>query len=226
MTIQSVVYRSPVQVASARQRGSGRAPATSHTIASEVIAPQATGPQVTAARAIAAQAIAAPVTAARATAAQVTAAQAIAARAIAFAIALTALLLLGGCASKGPKNPSAAAQAATAEVAASNAQLPRFRIRDWSAPNDHTIIVIADDGTRYRAETLGPCLGLDFANRLAFVNKGGFEQVDRYSSVVLGDGTRCTFQSFDKLKAPESKALDSYEKSKEKDPKPADADAK
>jgi hypothetical protein len=123
--------------------------------------------------------------------------------------------MLGACASKGPRKPSAAAQAATAEVAASSVQLARFRIRDWSAPNDHTVIVVADDGTRYRAETMGPCLGLDFANRLAFVNKGGFEQVDRYSSVVLGDGTRCAFQSFDKLKPPEAKALDSYEKSKE-----------
>jgi hypothetical protein len=138
---------------------------------------------------------------------------------VAFAVAT----VIGGCASKGPRKPSAAAQAATAEVAASNAQLARFRIRDWSAPNDHMVIVVADDGTRYRAETMGPCLGLDFANRLAFVNKGGFEQVDRYSSVVLGDGTRCAFQSFDKLKAPEAKALDSYEKSKEAEPKEAEA---
>jgi len=137
-------------------------------------------------------------------------------------LALGLALLVTACATKGPKKASAAAEAATAEVAQASAQLPRYRIRDWSAPNDHTVIVVADDGTRYRAEMLGPCLGLDFANRLAFVNKGGFEQVDRYSSVILGDGTRCTFQSFDKLKPPEAKALDSYEKSKEKDPKPAD----
>jgi hypothetical protein len=109
-------------------------------------------------------------------------------------------------------------------VAATNVQIPRYRIRDWSAPNDHTLIVIADDGTRYRAETFGPCFGLDFANRLAFVNKGGFEQVDRYSSVVLGDGTRCAFQSFDRLKPPEAKALDSYEKAQEA--KPEDGEPK
>jgi hypothetical protein len=132
---------------------------------------------------------------------------------------LVALLILAGCSSAGAARREAASEAATsAPVAASNAQLPRFRIKDWSAPNDHTVIVVADDGTRYRAETLGPCLGLNFANRLAFVNRGGFEQVDRYSSVVLGDGTHCALQSFDKLQAPESKALDSYEKSGEAQP--------
>jgi hypothetical protein len=150
------------------------------------------------------------------------------------------LIALAACASQPSGKPSAgkksesAAAAASAPIASSNAQLPGFRIKDWSAPDDHTVIVVSDDGTRYRAETMGPCLGLNFATRLAFVNRGGFEQVDRYSSVVLGDGTRCALQSFDKLQAPESKALDSYEKSGEKDgkdgekaedPKPAQEDS-
>jgi hypothetical protein len=139
---------------------------------------------------------------------------------------VVAAVALAACASQPSGKQSEKAAAASAPIAASNAQLPRFRIRDWSAPDDHTVIVVADDGTRYRAETMGPCLGLNFANRLAFVNRGGFEQVDRYSSVVLGDGTRCAFQTFDKLQAPESKALDNYEKSGEKSPdgeKPAEA---
>jgi hypothetical protein len=128
------------------------------------------------------------------------------------AIAAVAVTLTA-CASKTPRQPREADAALTAPVADADAKLPRFQIRDWSAPNDHTIIVIANDGTRYRAETFGPCLGLDFANRLAFESRGGFEQVDRFSSVLLGDGTRCQFQSFGKLKAPETKALDDYEKS-------------
>lgn len=145
-------------------------------------------------------------------------------------IALLAALALAGCASKDtksepgkPANKAAAAREADlkAPVAESSAQIPRFRIRDWSAPNDRTVIVVADDGTRYRAETMGPCLGLNFATQLAFVNRGGFEQVDRFSSVLLGDGTRCAFQTFDKLKAPAAEALDKYEKADEKkDEKP------
>jgi hypothetical protein len=97
-----------------------------------------------------------------------------------------------------------------------DAQIQRFRVDDWSAPNDHTVIIVANDGTRFRAQTLGPCLGLNFANRVGFVTRGGFNQIDRFSSVVLDDGTRCPFQSFERLQTPESKALDAYEKADEK----------
>jgi hypothetical protein len=129
------------------------------------------------------------------------------------------LLALASCASNAAKKSAQAAGEEEA-VAESNAQLPRFRIRDFSVKNDHTLIVIADDGTRYRAETLGPCIGLSFATRLAFVNRGGFEQVDRFSSVVLDDGSRCALQTFEKLKPAATQALDRYEKSQEA--KPAD----
>jgi hypothetical protein len=96
----------------------------------------------------------------------------------------------------------------------------RFRIRDWSAPDDHTLIIVTQDGTRFRAETLGPCTGLAFTTRLGFVNRGNFNQIDRTSSVVLADGTRCPFQSFDEIRSAESKALDSYEKAPEPKSKP------
>jgi hypothetical protein len=134
----------------------------------------------------------------------------------ALALVLGLTLALTACASKTSRNPSAAERAAAAPIEDSNARLQRFRVRDWSAVDDQTLIITATDGTRYRAETFGPCLGLNFTNRLAFENRGGFEQIDRFSSVVLGDGTRCQFRSFGKLKAPESKALDDYEKSAEK----------
>ncbi len=128
-------------------------------------------------------------------------------------------LTLSGCSTSNPKARSSQSEAdRTARVAAGSAQVQRFNLKDWSALNDHTIILITNDGTRYRAETLGPCMGLDFAHGVAFVNRGGFNQIDRFSSVVLSDGTRCPFQSFDKLVPPESKALDDYEKAGEKPP--------
>jgi hypothetical protein len=132
--------------------------------------------------------------------------------------ALLALLTLAACTSSSVGKAGQREDLINAPIAEPGAQVQRFRIRDWSAPNDHTIVIVADDGTRYRAETMGPCLGLDFTNQVAFVNRGGFQQIDRFSSVVLGDGTRCAFQSFDKLRAPESKALDQYEKSREAKP--------
>ncbi len=136
--------------------------------------------------------------------------------AAATSVTLVALLTLPACTSSSTK--SAKRNDINAPVAEAGAQVLRARIRDWSAPNDHTVVMVGADGTRYRAETMGPCPGLDFATRVAFVNRGGFQQIDRFSSIVLGDGTRCAFQSFDKLKAPESKALDAYEKAGEAKP--------
>ena len=135
------------------------------------------------------------------------------------------VFMLSGCSTTSGQRTQARAERReadlTAPVAQASAQVQRYRIKDWSVPNDHTVIVVTDDGTRYRAQTLGPCQGLDFANRVGFVNRGGFNQIDRFSSVVLDDGTRCPFQTFDKLKTAEAKALDDYEKSD--DPKTQDS---
>ena len=131
------------------------------------------------------------------------------------------LLMAPGCSSSSPRARARADQIEAdlnAPIAQSGAQVQRYRIKDWSVLNDHTVIIVTDDGARYRAQTLGPCQGLDFAQRLGFVTRGSFNQVDRFSSVVLDDGTRCPFQSFDEVKSAESKALDSYEKA---DPKSA-----
>lgn len=125
-------------------------------------------------------------------------------------------LALTACASNKSRVPTAAERAAAMPVADPDARLQRFRVRSWTAVDDQTLIVTATDGTRYRAETFGPCLGMNYTNRVAFETRGGFEQIDRFSSVVLADGTRCQFRAFGKLKAPELKALDDYEKAPEK----------
>ncbi|HEV7716677.1 MAG TPA: DUF6491 family protein [Steroidobacteraceae bacterium] len=125
----------------------------------------------------------------------------------ALAIVVSALNL-AGCAS----NRAFALAEAGPQSLPDSAELPGYRIRNWSALNDHTLIVEASDGTRYKAETMGPCLGLGFSNRVGFYNRGGFQQIDRFSSLVLPDGTRCSFQSFNRVVAPESSALDSFER--------------
>ena len=117
-------------------------------------------------------------------------------------------LALAGCASNGTSH----SEHANLQTAPGDAELMSYRIRNWSALNDHTILLESADGTQYRAETLGPCFGLDYANRLGFSNRGGFQQIDRFSSVVLPDGTRCSFQSFNKVVSPATKALDSFER--------------
>lgn len=136
-------------------------------------------------------------------------------RMAAAAVAATCLtpLMLAGCATKDGSSQREREQAdANASITKPSTGVARYRIRDWSAPNDHTIIIVTNDGTRFLAETLGPCPGLDFTTRVGFVNRSSFNQIDSTSSVVLADGTRCPFQSFGEIRTAESKALDSYEK--------------
>jgi hypothetical protein len=139
-------------------------------------------------------------------------------RMAAAAVAATCLssLILAGCASKDPDSRAAQDQAdREAPITKPNGGVQRFRIKDWSAPDDHTVIIVTNDGTRFRAETLGPCPGLAFTTRVGFVNRGSFNQIDRTSSVVLADGTRCPFVSFAEIRTAEGKALDAYEKAPE-----------
>jgi hypothetical protein len=130
-----------------------------------------------------------------------------------WALGLFTGLALAGCASNG----NSRSEQANLATEPGDAQMLSYRVRSWSAPNDHTVIFQATDGTQYKAETLGPCFGLDFANSIGFQNRGGFQQIDRFSSVVLPDGTRCSFQSFSKVVSPATQALDSFEKLGAKD---------
>jgi Family of unknown function (DUF6491) len=117
-------------------------------------------------------------------------------------------LALAGCATPGKSRY----EQADLQTAPGDAELMSYRVRNWSAPNDHTVLFESSDGTQYRAETVGPCFGLDYASRVGFANRGGFRQIDRFTSVVLPDGTRCAFQSFNKVVSPATRALDSFEK--------------
>jgi hypothetical protein len=79
-----------------------------------------------------------------------------------------------------------------------DAELQTYRIREWSAPNDKSLLVKSLDGSTERADFLGPCTGLRFSNTIGFVTRGANE-LDKYSGIVLSDGTRCTFRSFQRL---------------------------
>jgi hypothetical protein len=129
--------------------------------------------------------------------------------------AAIAALTLAACASS-PE--TADGSDVTPQMAADSAELQTYRIRSWSAPDDRTLIVEALDGTRYKAELLGPCFGLNFATRLGFVNRG-LNQLDRFAGVVLPDGTRCSFRSFNEIVTPATSARDALaEEAKKKKP--------
>ena len=120
-----------------------------------------------------------------------------------------AALALAGCATHGTTQRY---EQASLQTSAAKAELLSYRIRNWNAIDDHTLMIESMDGQQYRAETLGPCFGLNSAPRVGFSNRSGFQQIDRFSSVVLPDGSRCSFQNFNRVVSPASQALDSFER--------------
>jgi hypothetical protein len=118
-------------------------------------------------------------------------------------------LALAGCATHGTTQRY---EQASLQTSPADAELFSYRIRNWTALNDHALLIESMDGTQYRAETLGPCFGLNSTPRLGFSNRGGFEQIDRFSSIVLPDGSHCSFQNFNRVVSPATQALDSFER--------------
>ena len=127
-------------------------------------------------------------------------------------VALIALAL-AGCAASTPESETSDV---TPQMARDSAELQTYRIRTWSAPDDRTLIVESIDGTKYKAELLGTCFGLKFTTRLGFVNRGGINQIDRFAGIVLPDGTRCSFRSFDEIVTPATSAREAEREEKEK----------
>ena len=99
--------------------------------------------------------------------------------------------------------PAAAAQpnAAKAEQASIPFVNLRSSIRNWEADGRDGIWVQDARRDWYYASLLAPCIGLDFATRIAFVTPGG--RVDRFSSIIVEDERdRCVFNSFTRSTEP------------------------
>lgn len=73
-------------------------------------------------------------------------------------------------------------------------------IESWRAVDDDTLYIEGRSGQWYRAELLGPCIGLrdDVAIGFEITPAGGF---DRFSSIFV-DGRRCPLRSLTKIDAP------------------------
>jgi hypothetical protein len=70
----------------------------------------------------------------------------------------------------------------------------RGGIRDWQADRDRGVWIQDVHNKWYYAKFMGPCLGLNFANSIAFDTRpmGNF---DRFSAVIVPRNGRCTVQS-------------------------------
>jgi hypothetical protein len=92
---------------------------------------------------------------------------------------------------------------ANAAEAGSSAQIPFADlggITNWEADGDRGLYIQARDRKWYYASFMGPCIGLEFRDRVGFVTEPGGE-LDKFSSVLVGD-QRCYFKSFAPSRPP------------------------
>jgi hypothetical protein len=81
---------------------------------------------------------------------------------------------------------------------------PRFRLRDFRA--DSRDVVFLEDRNRnwYRAQVMGPCLDLPFAQAIGIDTRGS-ASFDRFSAIVVG-GERCQLVSLTRSGKPQKRA--------------------
>jgi hypothetical protein len=115
-------------------------------------------------------------------------------RTLTAAAAVAAVLSMGlaGCASAAGDAPHARASIPFAALGG---------IKDWTAPNNRTLLVQAENGTWYRADLMGECLNLTTSNTVAFVTDPDYA-LTKFGSIIVDGGQRCWFKSFEKTTPP------------------------
>jgi hypothetical protein len=73
-------------------------------------------------------------------------------------------------------------------------------IRDWRADTDKALLVEGENRNWYRATFYTPCVGLRFAQAVAFVTEPS-GSLDRFSSILV-QGERCWFKTFARTDPP------------------------
>lgn len=96
---------------------------------------------------------------------------------------------------------------ATAPAGPPRAAVQGYRIEDWKALSNDSLLIRTNDGRRYRATLMGPCIGLRHTDAIAFVTRGE-RTVDRFAGIMLPDGSRCYFKTFESVSQPPDAARD------------------
>ncbi|MBL8629736.1 MAG: hypothetical protein JNM81_08920 [Rhodospirillaceae bacterium] len=94
----------------------------------------------------------------------------------------------------------------TKQPAAEEVSIPFVQfgaIRDWRPDGREGLYVQGNGDQWYYAKLMSPCTGLNFADVIAFNTKGGANQLDRFSSIIV-DGQTCQFKSLVKSEKPVS----------------------
>lgn len=111
--------------------------------------------------------------------------------------------LAQGCASS-PAAPAASSNepAGLTREQTSIPFLSHQAIRNWEADGQDGVWVQDVRRDWYYARLMAPCVGLDFATRIAFITQGN--TLDRFASIVVPDYEyqRCSLSSFTRSDAP------------------------
>lgn len=106
-------------------------------------------------------------------------------------------LALGACAARSG-SPLVENGKVTPQMRAGSPELRTYKIQDWVAPDDRTLIVNTADRSLYEARFKGRCNGVRLADTIAFISQES-SSFDKYAGVVLPDGKRCAFASITRL---------------------------
>lgn len=81
---------------------------------------------------------------------------------------------------------------------------PGFRLRNFRAESQDVVYLQDHRRNWYRAEVIGPCTELPFANAIGIDTRGS-SSFDRFSAIVVG-GDRCQLTSLTRSEKPQKKA--------------------
>jgi Family of unknown function (DUF6491) len=81
---------------------------------------------------------------------------------------------------------------------------PRFRLRDFRAESRDVVYLEDRNRNWYRAEVIGACLDLPFAQAIGIDTRGS-SSFDKFSTLVVG-GERCQLTSLTRSEKPPKRA--------------------
>ena len=105
--------------------------------------------------------------------------------------------LLSACATQHPPTADAVGTV-TPQMRSGSTELRTYKLVDWIAPDDRTLIVNSVDRSLFRADFKRKCTGMRQVDTIAFIVQTP-PQIEKYQGVVLPDGTRCAFTSITRL---------------------------
>ena len=112
--------------------------------------------------------------------------------------------VLSACATTHPPSAPPAEGTVTPQMRSGSIELRTYKLLDWIAPDDRTLIVNSVDKSLFKAEFKRQCTGMRQVDTLAFIVQTP-PQIEKYQGVVLPNGTRCAFTSITRLETAPAK---------------------